>query len=148
VGDGDDGMVEQTLRIAARPETVWRYWTDPERMRAWWGAAELDPRPGGPYVVEMDGGPVMRGQYVELVPHRRIVFSFGWDPAPGAPDLPPGSTLVEVTLTPDGTDTILALRHSRLPAAVRDEHRRGWARVLPALADAAGSSTGTTEDDD
>ena len=44
----EEGIVEETVRIAARPETVWRYWTDPERMCAWWGAAaELDPRPGG-----------------------------------------------------------------------------------------------------
>ena len=24
--------VEHTVRIRARPETVWRYWTDPQRM--------------------------------------------------------------------------------------------------------------------
>ena len=29
---GDE--VTKTLRIAARPETVWRSWTDPERMAA------------------------------------------------------------------------------------------------------------------
>src|SRR5437763_17205950 len=108
VTDTDSGVVEQTLRIAARPETVWRYWTDPVRMCDWWGsAAELDPQPGGACVVEMDGGGTMRGEYVELVPHERIVFSFGWDAAEGAPPVSPGSTLVEITLTPDGDDTIL-----------------------------------------
>src|SRR3954447_23241959 len=89
VTDTDTTIVEQTVRIAARPETVWRYWTDPERMRAWWGAAQLDPRPGGVCVVEMEGGGVMRGQYVELVPHERIVFTFGWDPGEGAPPVAP-----------------------------------------------------------
>ena len=49
----------------------------------------------------------MRGEYVELVPHERIVFSFGWDPTDGAPDVAPGSTLVEITLTADGDDTIM-----------------------------------------
>ena len=39
-------VVEQTVRISAHPETVWKYWTDPQRMCDWWGAAaELDPRP-------------------------------------------------------------------------------------------------------
>jgi uncharacterized protein YndB with AHSA1/START domain len=138
VTDAGTTVVEQTLRISARPETVWRYWTDPERMCDWWGAAaELDARPGGACVVEMGGGGVMRGEYVELVPHERIVFSFGWDPTEGGPDVAPGSTLVEVTLTPDGDDTILALRHSGLPAASRDEHRAGWGHFLPLLADAA-----------
>jgi uncharacterized protein YndB with AHSA1/START domain len=38
---------QRTMRIAARPETVWRGWTDPERICYWWGSsAELDPRPG------------------------------------------------------------------------------------------------------
>ena len=136
--NADSTVVEQTMRISARPETVWRYWTDPARMCDWWGAAaELDPRPGGTCVVEMDGGGIMRGEYVELIPHERIVFSFGWDPTEGAPAIAPGSTLVEITLTPDGDDTILALRHTGLPVGVRDEHASGWGHFLPLLATAA-----------
>ena len=135
---GEDAVVEQTLRIRARPETVWRYWTDPQCRCEWWGAAaQLDPRPGGACVVEMGGGGVMRGEYVELVPHERIVFTFGWDPTAGAPDVPPGSTRVEVTLTADGDDTILALRHTGLPLASTNEHRGGWGHFLPLLATAA-----------
>jgi len=142
VTDTDTTVVEQTLRIAARPETVWRYWTDPERMCDWWGtAADLDPRPGGAYIVEMGNGGVMRGEYVELVPHERIVFTFGWDPHEGAPPVAPGSTRVEVTLTPDGDDTILALRHTGLPASARDEHRAGWSHFLDLLAAAPSKST-------
>jgi uncharacterized protein YndB with AHSA1/START domain len=135
----EGAVVEQTLRIEARPETVWRYWTDPQRMCEWWGAAaELDPRPGGACVVEMGGGGVMRGEYIEIVPHERIVFSFGWDPTDGAPDVPPGSTRVEVTLTADGDDaTVLALRHTGLPASSADGHRGGWGQYLPLLATAA-----------
>jgi uncharacterized protein YndB with AHSA1/START domain len=141
VTDADTTVVEQTLRIRGRPETVWRYWTDPGRMCEWWGAAaELDPRPGGVCVVEMGGGGVMRGEYVELVPYERIVFSFGWDPTEGAPAIAPGSTLVEVTLIPDGDDTVLALRHTGLPAAHRDEHHAGWGHFLPILAGAAGGA--------
>lgn len=139
--DADTSVVEQTLRINARPETVWRYWTDPDRMCDWWGAAaELDPRPGGACVVEMGGGGVMRGEYVELVPHERIVFTFGWDPHAEAPDVAPGSTLVEVTLTADGDDTILALRHTGLPPAAAAEHHAGWSHFLPLLSAAAGGA--------
>jgi uncharacterized protein YndB with AHSA1/START domain len=136
--DATTSIVEQTLRIAARPETVWRYWTDPERIRDWWGtAADLDPTPGGAYRVEMDNGGVMRGAFVELVPHERIVFSFGWEPMAGAPALPPGSTTVEVTLVPDGPDTVMTLRHRDIPAAVADQHDAGWAHFLRLLAEAA-----------
>lgn len=136
--DPDAKVLELTLRIGARPQTVWRYWTDPNRMCDWWGtAAELDPRPGGTCRIDMGEGPTMRGEYVELVPYERIVFTFGWDPTDDAPAIAPGSTLVEVTLAPDGADTILTLRHHDIPAAQADEHRSGWSHFLPILADVA-----------
>jgi uncharacterized protein YndB with AHSA1/START domain len=135
VTDTEQNVVEQTLRIRATPETVWNYWTDPQRMCAWWGsAAELDPRPGGTCRIEMGGGPVMQGEYVELVPHERIVFTFGWEPTAGAPDVPPGSTRVEVTLVAEAGDTILTLRHTGLPAADAGQHAAGWSLYLPRLA--------------
>jgi len=139
VTEHDAGIVEQTIRIAARPETVWRYWTDPERMGDWWGAAVLDPRPGGICQIQMGGGGTMRGEYLELEPYERIVFTFGWDATDGAPAVAPGSTRVEVTLTSDAGDTILILRHTGLPVARADEHRSGWAHFLPRLADAVAS---------
>jgi uncharacterized protein YndB with AHSA1/START domain len=87
----DDGAVEHTIRISARPETVWRYWTDPERICDWWGAsAVLDPSPGGICLVMLGGDAVMRGEFVELVPYRLIVFTLGWEPAEGAPPVAPG----------------------------------------------------------
>ena len=131
--------VDQTIRIAARPGTVWRYWTDPERMCDWWGsAADLDPRPGGVCHVTMDQGPVMRGEFVELVPHERIVFTFGWDAPGGDHGVPPGSSLVEITLAADANDTIMTLRHTGLPPVAVDEHSAGWAHFLSLLTDAAG----------
>lgn len=133
----EDGAVEHTIRIGARPETVWRYWTDPQRMCDWWGvAADLDPRPGGICRVEMGEGPVMQGEFVELVPYERIVFTFGWTTPDGPSPVPPGSTRVEVTLAGQDGDTILTLRHTGLPAAHADEHRGGWGHFLPRLAQA------------
>jgi uncharacterized protein YndB with AHSA1/START domain len=131
-------VVEQTVRIGARPETVWRYWTDPARMCTWWGqAADLDPRPGGVCVVDLGGGAVMRGEYLELVPYERLVFSLGWDPVEGGPDVPPGSTRVEVTLAPDGDGTVLTVRHIGLPASQVADHAGGWAHFLGVLAEVA-----------
>jgi uncharacterized protein YndB with AHSA1/START domain len=135
VNDTDGNGVEQTLRIRARPETVWRFWTDPQRMCQWWGAvAELDPQPGGVYRVEMGTGPIMRGEYLVLEPYERLVFSFGWEPTDHAPDVAPGSSRVEVTLVADGGDTILTLRHTGIATQLADEHAAGWLHFLPRLA--------------
>jgi uncharacterized protein YndB with AHSA1/START domain len=137
VTDIDTTVVEQTLRIAARPETVWQYWTDPQLIRDWWGAADLDPRPGGTCRIESASGGVMRGEFLELVPYERIVFSFGWEPTDGAPPIPPGSTRVEVSLVAHEGDTVVTVRHT-IPADQAELHRSGWAAHLPLLAAAAG----------
>src|SRR5829696_3781475 len=111
VTDSNSNVVEQTIRISARPETVWKYWTDPQRLCDWWGAAaQLHPRPGGVCRIETGGGPVMSGEYLELVPHERLVFSFGWEPSDDAPPIAPGESRVEVTLIEDAGDTLVTVR--------------------------------------
>ncbi|MEU0477890.1 SRPBCC family protein [Streptosporangium sp. NPDC006013] len=136
---GESGTIEQTLRIQAPPETVWSFFTDPARLAQWWGEAELDARPGGALRVHMQEGPrpVMRGQFVELVPYERIVFTFGWKTAPGVPDLLPGSSRVEVTLARDGDGTVLTLRHSGLPPHLGHETSHGWVHLLHRLGETA-----------
>src|SRR5207244_363240 len=72
-------------------------------------SAGLDPRPSGTCLVRLGGDAVMRGAFVELTPHRRIVFTLGWEPADGAPPVPPGSSTVTITLAAGNGGTILTL---------------------------------------
>ena len=111
-------------------------------MADWWGdTAELDPRPGGVCRVAMEEGPVMVGEYVELVLYERLVFTFGWEG--NAPDqVGPGSTRVEITLEEDGDDTVLTLRHTDLPAVQAGDHEKGWAHFLGVLVERAGATGG------
>jgi uncharacterized protein YndB with AHSA1/START domain len=128
--------VEVSVRIAARPETVFRYFTDPERMVRWQGVrAQLDPRPGGDFLVDITGRDVAVGRYVEVVPDERVVFTWGWE---GNSGVPPGSTTVEVTLRPEGDDTVVTLVHSDLPGAdAAESHEAGWRHYLDRLRVAA-----------
>jgi uncharacterized protein YndB with AHSA1/START domain len=122
-------VIQQQVRIEASPETVWQFWTDASRLCEWWGiGAEVEPQPGGIFrVVMRDDGPVMSGSYVTLEPFRRLVFTFGWEGNPMGEALAPGTTQVEVTLTPVGTDTDLVLVHRAVPDTHADEHAKGWA---------------------
>ena len=71
-------VLEREVRIAASPETVFSFFTDPDQMVRWKGkAATLDPRPGGIYRVDMNGSDIARGEYVEVEPPSRVVFTWG-----------------------------------------------------------------------
>jgi uncharacterized protein YndB with AHSA1/START domain len=84
-------VVEREIRIAARPETVFDFFVDPEKMVRWKGRrAELDPRPGGVYRVDINDQAIARGEYVEIDAPNRVVFTWGWE-GNGIP-VPPGSS--------------------------------------------------------
>src|SRR5919107_1043076 len=65
--------IRSEVRIAAPPEIVFAYFTDPTRIVDWMGiAAVLDPRPGGTFRVEANGRDVVLGEYLEVDPPRRL----------------------------------------------------------------------------
>lgn len=66
-------------------DLVWKCFTEPERMKLWWGptgfkvlASKMDLRPGGTYHYGMQApnGQTMWGKFVyrEVVPQERMVF--------------------------------------------------------------------------
>lgn len=128
-----DLVVEQ--RIAAPPSVVYGYLTEPAKWQQWQGvAADHDPVAGGAFSMIMGNGMNARGEFVELVPDRRVVFTWGWV---GHPGLPPGSSTVEIELRPDGEGTLLVLTHRSLPDDEVPPQRAGWSHYLPRLASAA-----------
>jgi uncharacterized protein YndB with AHSA1/START domain len=124
--------LEREVRVEAPPDVVFRFFVDPDQMVRWKGvAATLDPRPGGVYRVNVTGTHVARGEYVEVVPNERVVFTWGWEDE-GNP-VPPGASTVEVTLVPDGSATIVRLRHHGLPGGPEDRHADGWEHYMARL---------------
>jgi uncharacterized protein YndB with AHSA1/START domain len=132
-------VVEREIRIAARPETVFDFFVDPEKMVRWKGRrAELEPRPGGVYRVEISDQAIARGEYVEIDAPKRVIFTWGWEgQETGEHAVPPGLSRVEVELTPDGEGTLVRLRHLDLPEQARAIHGQGWDLYLGRLAEAA-----------
>ncbi len=141
----ETGAIERELAIAARPETVWEFLVDPEKAALWMGRGiELEPHPGGRYRVDVIPGSVAVGEFVEVDPPRRLVWTWGWEPG-GPATLEPGSTTIEVELIPDGDGTTLRFTHRGLPTEdARRRHAHGWDHYLERLVVAAsGGDAGT-----
>jgi uncharacterized protein YndB with AHSA1/START domain len=124
-------------RIQASPETVFGFFADPRRWLQWQGLeAELDPRPGGVFRMNVRGDGWASGRFLEVDPPRRIVFSWGWE-IERSP-LPPGASVVEVELIPQGDATLIRLTHHDLPLGEVPAHQAGWWHHLDRLAVRAG----------
>jgi uncharacterized protein YndB with AHSA1/START domain len=131
--------VEREIAIAAPPETVWQFLVDPDKATRWMGqSASFDPRPGGLYRVEVIPGDTACGEFVELDPPRRLVYTWGWEQG-RASKVAPGSTIVEIELVPYGEGTTLRFSHRGLPSAeAAQSHAHGWDHYLERLSVVAG----------
>jgi uncharacterized protein YndB with AHSA1/START domain len=118
------------VHIAATPDTVFPYFTDPGRYIRWMGNdAVPEPVPGGAYRIRMRDGAEAAGQFVEFSPPHRLVFTWGW-----THDHAAGSTRVVVTLQAESGGTRVVLRHHDLPGdQQRQHHSKGWELYLHRL---------------
>ena len=127
-------------RLNAPPEKVYAAWTDPQKIIRWFGRpdarpdsfqAEIDARVGGRYRISFSTDNEyyeVGGVYREVVPNRRLVFSWAWHSTPER------ESQVTVSLQPDGDGTLLTLTHEQLfDQAARDGHERGWLGSLDKL---------------
>lgn len=127
--------IEHVVHIDARPSIVYSMWTTATGLTRWFGPTlALDARPGGEIRIQVDDEHTMVGEFVELDPYRRILFTFGWLDG----DVRPGTTTVEVTIEPDGSGSRLTLVHDGLPTDARAAHRSGWGHFLEVLRERAG----------
>ena len=127
-----DHRLDRTLVIGAPPAAVFRYFTDPARWAAWWGAGStIDARPGGRVFVRYPEGTEATGEVLEVDAPSRIVFTYGY--VTGAP-VPPGGSRVTIRLEPVARGTRLHLVHEFAEAAVRDQHVQGWRYQLSVFA--------------
>jgi uncharacterized protein YndB with AHSA1/START domain len=135
-------VYERELHVAARPETVWQFLVDPEKVARWKGSpGEIDARPGGAFRIDVLPGHTASGSFLEVDPPRRLVYTWGWEQTDDGPSpVPPGSSTVEIVLEPAGDGTRLRFTHRGLPdAESAARHAEGWNHYLARLAVAAGA---------
>jgi uncharacterized protein YndB with AHSA1/START domain len=125
-------ILEVSVHVKARSETVIAYLTDPARYVQWTGTrATLDAHPGGLYQVWMREGVQAAGQFVDIDPPHRVVFTWG---SIGDHGVDAGSTRIELTLTEDESGTRVLLRHFGLPHPKQvTMHQQGWRMYLHRL---------------
>lgn len=129
-------LVERSLFIDAPPARVYELLTDAELLAEWIApVVSADARPGGALTWTHQDGDTMIGSYVELVPDRRVVFTFGWQREDIG--VPPGSTTVEIDLRPKRGGTDLRLVQRGLAGPMADAHAGGWVNYLGRLGAAA-----------
>ncbi len=131
-------------RIAARPTIVFDLMTTAEGVASWWGPqdlpvvrAEVDARVGGAYRVHfrtLDGGEHEAcGEFLEVVPPRRIVMSYRYTLG-GEPGEEGRTSRIEVDLTPIADGTEVTLKHVDLRSEVSERsHTWGWSGALDKL---------------
>jgi uncharacterized protein YndB with AHSA1/START domain len=111
-----DTAKDQALRTIGTTRTfkapialVWRMWTEPEHLVAWWGPDgfsvtmhEMDVRAGGNWEFIMHGPDGRdfpnKSHYVEVIPHQRLVYRHEQ----------PAFTAT-VLFTPSGNETIIEM---------------------------------------
>lgn len=124
--------LDRTILIEAEPDTVFRFFSDPARWAAWWGAGStIDPRPGGALRIRYPDGTEAVGEVLEISPPDRLTFTYGY--ALGTP-IAPGGSIVTLVLEPHARGTRLALSHSFADPLVRDHHVQGWRYQLSLFA--------------
>ncbi len=126
-----DDLIRE-VRIEATPAEVFTYFTDPEKLVSWKAvAADSDAQPGGRFRLDITGrGDVAWGEYVEIDPPHRLTFTWRWESELADGQQPGAPGVVEVTLTPDGTGTLLRLVHLGIPRANRNGSAAGWTHYL------------------
>jgi uncharacterized protein YndB with AHSA1/START domain len=126
-------------------EQVWKEWTEPERFADWYGGGEaevpvstvsMDVREGGRWRATMFAGPGRReiqwkGEYREVVPPERLVFTVSDQPGEDAWEL------VTVILTDlgDGRTEMHFEQRGQLPPEVYERAGQGWSTFFDRMAE-------------
>lgn len=120
--------------IEAPVDLVWSLVSTPDGLNEWMSVeSTLDLRVGGSIRWVHDNGWVVAGTVREVVPMRRLSFTYGWES--GGFPVPLGSSVVTIELEARGAATQLSVAHHGLTAEMAEQHTVGWTMFVDRLAD-------------
>ena len=126
-----DGVIREVW-VAAKPETIFPFFTDAEKIVKWMGvSAEIEARPGGIFRCQVTPQNTARGEMVSIDPYSRVVFTWGWE-GPNAV-VKPGASTVEITLQEENDGTRVRLHHHGLYGEEAVGHDKGWKHFMERL---------------
>lgn len=126
------------------PAVVFAVWTNPDAMKLWFRPSQevrhpfltVDLRVGGSFRVAFEGPDgvvdVLRGEFVEVTPPHRLVYTWEWEP----PNEHAGiRSLVTVLFTEKDNGTELILTHDISDSDMKQRHSLGWSGAFNLLDD-------------
>ncbi len=126
-------IVEFDRVIDAPVDVVWSLVNSADGLNQWMSVeASVDLSPGGTIRWVHDNGWVVAGQFREIVPMRRLVFTYGWEH--GGFPVPLGSSVVTLEMEALGSSTRLSVRHDGLTPEMAEQHQEGWMMFAERLA--------------
>jgi uncharacterized protein YndB with AHSA1/START domain len=114
--------------LAAAPERVWQYWTEPELLAQWLGLARLEPHAGGRLDLQLSDA-VVSGTILEYVAPQRLACS--WRARYTSEHF---EGLVACQLQASGAHSTLSLRHTVYGVRSLARAASQWHARLDALA--------------
>lgn len=131
--------LEVRKTIAATPEQLFSAWTQPERLKEWWGPegvtcihAVVDLRVGGKYRLgnRLPDGKVLWiiGEYRVVEPPKKLVYTWQIESESHGPEI------VTVRFEARETGTEVVVIHERIrDISTRNQHQYGWQGCLTGL---------------
>jgi uncharacterized protein YndB with AHSA1/START domain len=123
------GIVRIEDRYDTDIDDLWAALTDPGRLARWYGQVEGDLCPGGEFRLYLESADLESTGRVEACepPHRLLVTTRETDESYlRGQGVPPYDEAIEVTLTADGSQTILVVEVQGMPLDRIAAYGAGW----------------------
>ena len=136
-----------TRSFSQHPKHIWQAWTDPERVKLWFGSdpngsvvsADLDVKVDGGFEVSFvnsDGtGYTCYGRYIEVEPYQKLRFTWSWK------DQPEIVEHVTVLLEELENGARMIFVHSNIDPRTAHSYEAGWNSTFDKLEKAIESKT-------